>query len=305
MNLTVEEACESYYRFLSQKKKPQSLRTITSRFDNYVIPFFANCKVSDIDVDSYLKWQEWINQMGFSYKYKKALHYSVVAMFSYLERFYGLDNNVAKKVGDFANNEIISHKFNVWDKKEFHKFMRVVDNTEYKLLFRLLFKTGLRIGEALALTWNDVDLKNRTIQVNKTTSIIHNKRVINPPKTKKSIRIIRIDRRMSRAIDKHKKYYIKNYENFNPDLFVFGGNKPLSTTTIERKKNQWCKKANVCQIRIHDFRHSHATYLISHNVPITIVSERLGHSDISMTLNTYSHVLKRDEKRVLRTLFFL
>ena len=305
MNLTVEEACESYYRFLSQKKKPQSLRTITSRFDNYVIPYFANCKVSDIDVDLYLKWQEWINQMGFSYKYKKALHYSVVAMLSYLERFYGLEKNVAKLVGDFSNNDVEIKSFKIWDKKSFHKFIRTVDEENYRILFTLLFKTGLRIGEALALTWDDIDFKNKTISINKTTSIIHGKRIINSPKTKKSIRKIQIDFLLCWELKRYMKYYIKKLNNYNTKMFVFGFDKPLSTTTIERKKNFWCKKANVDQIRIHDFRHSHATYLISHNVPITIVSERLGHSDISMTLNTYSHVLKRDEKRVLRTLFFL
>lgn len=86
---------------------------------------------------------------------------------------------------------------------------------------------------------------------------------------------------------------------------MFGAIKPLSPSTIERKKNNYCKIANVKQIRIHDFRHSHCTILISKGIPINIVSERLGHSNISMTLDNYTHILNKDKKRVLKTLFLL
>ena len=86
---------------------------------------------------------------------------------------------------------------------------------------------------------------------------------------------------------------------------MFGAIKPLSPSTIERKKNIYCKIANVKQIRIHDFRHSHCTILISKGIPINIVSERLGHSNISMTLDNYTHILNKDKKRVLKTLFLL
>ena len=76
----------------------------------------------------------------------------------------------------------------------------------------------------------------------------------------------------------------------------------MSPTTIGRKKDNYCVKAVVKKIRIHDFRHSHASLLLSKNVPITVISERLGHSDINMTLNTYSHMIPKDEDKAIYAL---
>ena len=87
--------------------------------------------------------------------------------------------------------------------------------------------------------------------------------------------------------------------DFNDDWFIFGGLNPLSPSTIGRKKDKYCKLAEVKKIRIHDFRHSHASLLLSMNVPITVISERLGHSDINMTLNTYSHMIPKDEDKAV------
>ena len=98
------------------------------------------------------------------------------------------------------------------------------------------------------------------------------------------------------------KNYYKKIIGFNEDWFIFGGIKPLSTTTIERKKNHYCEVAKVKQIRIHDFRHSHATLLLSRGVPVTVISKRLGHSDISTTLNIYSHFIPEDEEKVVSLL---
>lgn len=73
----------------------------------------------------------------------------------------------------------------------------------------------------------------------------------------------------------------------------------MSPTTIGRKKDNYCVKAGVKKIRIHDFRHSHASLLLSKNVPIIVIFERLGHFDINMTLNTYSHMIPKDEDKAI------
>ena len=95
------------------------------------------------------------------------------------------------------------------------------------------------------------------------------------------------------------KYYSKNFSNFNSDFFLFGGNKPISCTTLERKKNKYCKLANVKQIRIHDFRHSHATMLYRKKIDFKSIQTRLGHANISTTLDTYVHTNDKEEKRLI------
>jgi len=95
------------------------------------------------------------------------------------------------------------------------------------------------------------------------------------------------------------KQLYKKYVGFEDNWFIFGGLEPLSPSTIGRRKNKYCDKADVKKIRIHDFRHSHASLLLSKNVPITVISQRLGHSDINMTLNTYSHMIPKDEDKAI------
>ena len=75
----------------------------------------------------------------------------------------------------------------------------------------------------------------------------------------------------------------------------------MARTTIKSKKDHY-EKAKVKKIRIHDFRHSHASLLLSWNIPISVISKRLGHSDISMTLKVYSHLMPLDEEKAINTL---
>ena len=133
--------------------------------------------------------------------------------------------------------------------------------------------------------------------------MFNGERLITIPKTKTSIRKIKLDLKTYIKLLKLKKYYIKNDKSFNNNHFIFGGSKPIATTTLDRKKNYYFDKANVKRVRIHDFRHSHATLLYKSKCDIKLIQQRLGHASIDTTLNTYVHY--NDEKRVLRTLDFL
>ncbi len=87
-------------------------------------------------------------------------------------------------------------------------------------------------------------------------------------------------------------------KNYSASWFIFGSEKPLSRTSIERVKNKAIKMARIKKIRLHDFRHSHASNLIGEGMDIVAVSRRLGHSNIEMTLNTYTHLLKKNDEKI-------
>lgn len=99
-----------------------------------------------------------------------------------------------------------------------------------------------------------------------------------------------------------KKYYIKKYGFYNYDYYIFGGIKPLAPTSVDRHKKRACEKAHIRSITSHQFRHSHATFLLSKGIMINEVSRRLGHSKVSTTLDIYTHTNLDQEKRVLATL---
>lgn len=301
MNLTLKEAYNKYIDYVVLKCKPQSIRSIKSRFNSYILPYLGDKKIKDIDALCYLEWQIEIDKKGFSYKYNKALHYSMVSLFNFCITFLDVQKNIPSCVGNFKKKYETSNEIVCWNINEYYKFISVADNQVYKTLFNFLYFTGCRIGEALALTFNDIS--DNVVSINKTISkeYINGARMITSPKTKKSIRKIHIDNALLREINLLKNYYSTKNNNIN-NLYVFGGLKPLAPTTVTRYKNLYCELAGVRQIRLHDFRHSHATLLITNNVPINDISERLGHSNINTTLETYIHSNTDNEKRVLETL---
>lgn len=158
-----------------------------------------------------------------------------------------------------------------------------------------MFFCGTRPGEAMALQFKD--LQGDYITINKTITS-HNGREFDYPKTISSIRKIKIDKVLKKDL-----LALKNiYANCNSDYFIFGGLKPLSPTTINRYKKRACNNANIRPITLHQFRHSHATLLVNKGILINEVSRRLGHSNVSTTLNVYVHSNLLQEKRVQNTL---
>ena len=303
-NKTFEKAYLEYLEYAKLKQKPTSILSMNRKMKNQILPFFGKIKIKNINTKIYIKWQEEMIKKGYSYTFKKNCHYCICAIYEYLIDFHGIEKNIPKIVGNFKEIEYKENKINYWQYNEFKKFINVIENKIYNTLFYFLYFTGCRKGEALALTFNDIDFKNNIISINKTISKekINGKRIIMPPKTKKSIRKIQIDKSLNKKIKILQEYYKTKYENFNNNFYIFGGNKPISTTTLERYKNYYCDKAKVKRIRIHDFRHSHATLLYNLNVPVDVISHRLGHSNLNTTLNVYIHNIDEKEKRAVEML---
>lgn len=295
------ELWDNYNEYIKLKQKKQSYRKTVSKFKNHILPYFSKYRIDKIDVNTYTKWQITLEQKGFSYKYLTSLHGSMVTILNYAVKFYGLKSNIASSIGNFSKRNIKPSRIDFWTYEEYTKFITNVDDLVYKVLYETLYFTGMRQGEALALTWKDI--KDGYVDIYKTIAKEKEdgKHIINTPKTKSSIRKIRIDKNLINNLNVLKEYY-KKIIDFNEDWFVFGGINPLSPTTIGRRKDNYCMKSGVKKIRIHDFRHSHVSLLLSKGVPITVISKRLGHSNIQMTLNIYAHLIPEDEDKAINIL---
>ena len=298
-----DEAIYSFLKFLKNRLKYSTYETNERKIKKYILEFFIGKNIYSFEMKDYINWQIYIESFNFSYNYKSSLHYCFTTFFDFCMIYYGIEKNIAKIIGNFRNDDI-KKIGNIWTIEEFEKFIQVVDNPIYKCLFNLLYFTGLRMGEALALTFNDIDFLNNQILINKTTTRFFNKnkRIITNPKTKKSIRKISIDSNLKNEILKLKDYYIIKYNNSQKNYYIFGGIKIIPPTTLTRYKNNYCKIANVKQIKIHEFRHSHACLLFNHDVTIDEISYRLGHANISMTTNIYLRYLPKKENKVIETL---
>ena len=302
MSNLINDYLEHCYKFM----KDSSYISLSNRIKNHITPFFKDMHVNDITTDTIRKWKDYMTNKGLCLRYRKDIFIILSMIFNYGEKYYDIDNRSVKKEGNFKEQER-KKEMQFWTFDEFKQFDSVIDDLEYKTLFNFLYYTGCRRGEAQAINWNDFSKGFKSVDINKN---VYNKikgepYKIQPPKTPESYRTISLPNVVICLLEQLYKKDSK-MDGFNNNCFVFGFNKPLSDTTIERRKNNYCKIANVKQIRIHDFRHSHASYLIN-NIPndqnlILAISKRLGHSSPTTTMQIYAHMMPNDDDKILNIL---
>lgn len=184
----------------------------------------------------------------------------------------------------------------VWDKEEIDKFLEAAKGSRYYEAFLLALTTGMRQSELLGLRFRDIDKENNTIAIVQTLS--HTGQVLIPStKSAASNRSISIDpETMSTILNLESKYKQEKmanrplYKDFDLVIRTEVGT-PLSPRNCLRAFNGVIKKAGVRKIRFHDLRHTHASLLLKQGVNPKIVSERLGHANVRITLDRYSHLL--------------
>lgn len=303
-NLTINDVYLDYVNFLSINYKPTTVLQTKRKFKNYILPTFGEMYVLEINKTEYIDFLVYIQGLNYSSSFLTKMKSIMKGLYDYLEIVYSIEN-IPKKVNKMfkCTDERKAIK-NIWSKKTFDKFIRVVDDQVYKALFTTLFFTGIRKGEALALQIKDFNNQTLTVSENLSKEQFGGKRIHLSTKNGKT-RYIKVDFFTNLELKKLVKYYKKEYPNFNNDFYLFGADKPLATTTLDRKKNYFCDLAGVNRIRIHDFRHSHATMLHKNKIKVKLIQERLGHSDISTTLNTYIHTCENEEKRLINKINLL
>lgn len=284
--------------YYSRKVKKQTLTTFEYNFSKHILSYFSDMYIEDITQKDIIKWQDKVLENNYCNNHNKNLYGMLKRFLDYCSTHYDFDSSILLEVGGFKN-KVEKKKKDFYTLKEFNLFIPHITNEIYKQFFNLMFFTGTRPGEAMALRFSD--LVNDTISINKTISE-HGKREIGTPKTSSSYREIIIDKKLHKDLLNLKNIYIDKYNDSTFDYYIFGGIKPLSPTTINRYKNNACKEANLRPITLHQFRHSHATLLLNKGLSIHVISERLGHSKVSTTYDVYTHADPTQEKRVYDTL---
>lgn len=292
---TIKALANEYLEYQKSRVKHSTLYSIKKRM-NCLIKTFKDKKLKSITLADIEKWKNSF-PTTWSATYKNNMISTIKTLNNFSYKIYNVRNNAFDKVDYFKDREI-KKELQFFTIEEFNMFIEKIEELNLKAFFTTLFYCGLRRGEALALTWNDYSGKE--LRINKTLSdiFIKGKPVIQTPKNKSSVRTIPIPNQVKTAIEKWYNH-IKTFEGFSKDWFLFRDYESLTTTTITRVKNKACKEANLHQIRIHDFRHSTASLLINNGAKINLVANYLGHSDIKMTLNTYSHLYESELENIV------
>ncbi|MGB9791892.1 MAG: tyrosine-type recombinase/integrase [Thermacetogeniaceae bacterium] len=192
----------------------------------------------------------------------------------------------------------------VWNEEEARQFLAYAkEKCRYYPLFALALATGARLGELLALRWEDVDLEEGVIYIKRTVS---GRKGYASPKTAAGRRKVPIDGDTVKILKEHRIAQLKEKlmkgAGYNPEDLVFttANGKRVAYSTVEASLASAAEKVGVPRIRFHDLRHTHATILLRQGVHPKVVQERLGHKSIKTTLDIYSHVLPDTQKEAVR-----
>lgn len=215
---------------------------------------------------------------------------------------YAIDNEiitsnpVTRKVKPVGGRE--EKTSGVLTVQEQNKLLSVLDGYNFKNQYLFVLNTGLRCGEMIALTWDDVDFENRKILVNKTATVVSSDGIVivNPPKTKSSIRDVPLTNEALRILKEQKRRKVVNVEN-SEYVFVGDNGKLISNQNYSRTLSYICEKNGITPISMHSLRHTFATRCIEAGMKPKTLQAILGHSNISMTMNRYVHVTDDEKSR--------
>lgn len=270
-------------------------------FQKFIQPNIPNKRIDSYTELECEQFRTYVSELPNSTEYKNDILARFKGIFKFACRYYGLQNDPTRYMQRLKKTFAEKQKrinMTVWDDEEFSKFIAKVDKPVYRALFTTLYFTGMRLGEALALTWNDVSYCKISISKSLTRKTENGTYEIKEPKTVSSIRRIELNESLYKYLMAYKDS-VKLIPGFDESWFVFGNIFPLAQASIDREKDSAILRSGVKRIRIHDFRHSHASNLIANGVNIVAVSKRLGHSDINMTLSTYTHLLEKNNDELI------
>lgn len=259
LDMNFKSFVEHYSEDMQTRLKENTWETKKHIIDNKLIPYFGKLKMCNITAQQIITWQnELINYKNdkgklYSPVYLKTIHNQLSAIFNHAVRYYNLKENPCQKAGSMGKKK----------------------NRE------MLYWTGIREGELLALTSADFDFEKRTVTINKSFQHLNGRDIITSPKTEKSNRTIQLPKFLCDEMQD----YLKMLYDVGLEDRVF----PITKSYLHREMDRGAKEAGVKRIRIHDIRHSHVSLLIDMGFSATAIADRVGHESIDITYN-YAHL---------------
>lgn len=289
---------DAYYKkhYLPDKNKrirPTTRKHYCYLYRNRIRPYFGDMIMKEITPLHIREWQNIQISLKFTAPYLRSLHQFLSRIFDYCVRYHYLAENPCDRVDPLGKRRL-SRKGNIWRPDEYERVYRHMSITQHRAALAVLFWSGIRKGELYGLQWQDYCPITKSIRVERNYQRLNGKAVIMPPKTEKSDRTILLPSQGYQPLEE----YRDKSSRVCKKSFIF----PWSKRKLEDEIRIACQQSGVKRIRIHDLRHSHASMLIHLNIDIAAISQRLGHSSISMTLNTYAHVYDDADRHIANTL---
>lgn len=294
-DMTFQSLWELYLEDMSARLKYSTIQTKKHICETKILPFFGSKAINEIKAADIRRWQNSLmkSDRKYSETYLKTINNQLVAIINYARKFYDLNTNPCGQAGSIGKNN--AEEMQYWTLEEYLAFREGIKNKPLSYMcFEILYWSGIREGELLALTAADIDLEQKIIDINKTYSRLHGEDIITVPKTKKSKRKVPIPDFLCRELG--------DFISSRPDLPSTERLFPYTKSFLSHEMIRGCRQTGVKRIRIHDIRHSHASLLINQGCDALILADRLGHEKVSTTLNTYSHLFPHKQQSLIESL---
>ena len=286
IDMTFNSFVDLYREDLGARIREHTWETKNSIIEKKLIPYFGKKKMCDIQPKDIISWQNEMmnfrdeNGKPYSPVYLKTLHNQLSAILNHAVKYYGLSYNAAAKVGNMGKAKNKEKEF--WTKEEYLKFAdEMLDKPLSFYAFEMLYWSGIRLGELLALTPADFNFDKKTVTINKSYQRIRRKDKITPPKTEKSNRTINLPDFLCEEMQE----YISSLYGLKPTDRMF----TITKSYLHHELDRGSKAAGVKRISIHSIRHSHISHLIHLGFSAVAIADRVGHESIDITYN-YAHM---------------
>ncbi len=276
---------ENYMEDMSHRLKATTMAGKEQIIETKILPYFEKLKVCNIDTITVRRWQNEMmsykdeNGEPYSQTYLKTINNQLSAIMNYAVKHYGLVQNPCRAAGSIGKSH--AEEMNVWTRETFEHVISFEKKSAYRLAFNILFYSGIREGELLALTPADI-LPTMQLDINKTFAVVKGEAVVLTPKTVRSRRKVAIPEFLYNEIFA----YINKLGGILPTERIFLFTKSSLISEIKKISIM----AGVEPIRVHDLRHSHASMLINMGEELLEISRRLGHESVKTTSDTYGHL---------------
>lgn len=307
--ITVRQLFEEYTKAKKYEVRETTLDKTKQILENHVLPSFENKKLNQLNLISLQNWKTKIEEKSLSITMKKNIYKEFRALLNFGIKFGYLASNPLTRLGNFKDAYESKKSIDYYTSDEFLKFIGKAKEDagangfyewNYYVFFCIAFYTGLRKGEIFALKWSDIS--DDTLHVRRSIAQkLKGEDRETPPKNKSSFRSLQMPIPLKTILTEHYNRY-KDVNGFSDDWRICGGIGCLRDSTVDKRNHRYAKLAGVKHIRIHDFRHSHASLLANEGINIQEIARRLGHSKIEITWNTYSHLYPREEERAVKIL---
>lgn len=318
--MTVQQLYDEYIEVKKAEIRETSLVKSKKRLEHYVLPMLKDYKLTNLSLPVMQKWKLFVESHetsagnNLSIATKQGIYADFRALLNYAVKMEYIQKNPLVALGNFRNAYEEAQKIDFYTSDEFLKFIAVAkaeaetkENAEnnvfewnFYVFFAIAFYSGMRKGEINALKWSDIE--NNTIHIRRSINQkLKGGDRETPPKNKSSIRDLQMPLPLINILNQHRTR-CERLSGFTADWRICGGTTCLRDSTIQNRNKHYAEIAELKTIRIHDYRHSHASLLANSGINIQEIARRLGHSKVEITWNIYSHLYPREEDRAIEIL---